>query len=189
MGLSLSWVMQCQVTIKKTVILTVTRFISGYVQCFWKHTVEVTCLCKQTECSLLKHTGREGTDFMLSRCFCVDGGLYLRLFSDLSVLVGTFVWLFTLLTWLTENSGEEQHSSHIHPAGETPDSTKPKISFLSFFFFLSRDSDGGVGLTNFWIFIGDVLESTTGFPPKKTLSWNRDNNNEIPKILRLMVCL
>lgn len=138
MGLSLSWVMRCQVTIKKTVILTVTRFISGYVQCFWKHTVEATCLCKQTECSLLKHTGREGTDFMLSRCFCVDGGLYLRLFSDLSVLVGTFVWLFTLLTWLTENSGEEQHSSHIHPAGETPDSTKPKISFLSFFFSQQR---------------------------------------------------
>lgn len=38
-------------------------------------------------------------------------------------------------------------------------------------------------LTFFWtrIFIGDFWEIPSGFPPKKTLSWNRDKNNEIPK--------
>lgn len=131
---SLSWVVQRQVTVKKTVILTVTRFISGYVECLWKHTVEVTSL--QTNWMLfIKAHRKRGNKCHGFPMFPCGWGSVLKTFSDLSVLVWTFVWLFTLLTWLTENSGEEQHSSHIHPAGETPDSTKPKISFFSLLFF------------------------------------------------------
>lgn len=189
MGLSLSWVMQCQVTIKKTVILTVTRFISGYVQCFWKHTVEVTCLCKKNWMLFIKAHRKRGNRFHAFPMFLCGWGSLLKTFFRFICLGGNVcltVYTFDLTDWeFWRGAAFKPHSSCWRNSWFNQ--TKDLFSFL--LFFLSRDSDGGVGLTNFWIFIGDVLESTTGFPPKKTLSWNRDNNNEIPKILRLMVCL
>lgn len=189
MGLSLSWVMQCQVTIKKNSYFNCHQIYIRICPVFLK-THSRGHMSLQTNWMLfIKAHRKRGNRFHAFPMFLCGWGSLLKTFFRFICLGGNVcltVYTFDLTDWeFWRGAAFKPHSSCWRNSWFNQ--TKDLFSFL--LFFLSRDSDGGVGLTNFWIFIGDVLESTTGFPPKKTLSWNRDNNNEIPKILRLMVCL
>lgn len=70
--------------------------------------------------------------------------------------------------------------SHAHPAGENPCPVKPKICFVH------RDefSDAEVGLVTLKRFSDKdiyrrLLGILSGFPPKKTLSWNLDKRERL----------
>lgn len=84
----------------------------------------------------IKAPRKRGNRFHAFPMFSCGWGSLLKTFFRficLGVNVCLTVYTFDLTDW-----EEEQYSSHIHPAGETPDSTKPKISFLSFFFSQQR---------------------------------------------------
>ena len=87
----------------------------------------------------------------------------------------TVVWLFD---WLTSDI----KATFILLEWVNPDSTKPKMLFFP---QQRRRTLWGRGRADKLFFDEDIywrlLGTLFGFPPKKTLSWNRDKNNEIPK--------